>query len=164
MKPTGSKLTLRHDKEELTMATNESKWELNELCDPLDWDLGATSDSPDSLRRDNGSLHQKVRGVGRYHLDERQYIKPGRTSGMPNPSSNKDASASVMHDVFGRDHLDDGQVRPDYTSEMKYNANQPDKRGPGASVARARRSSAHEYLDPNDEGSWYGAPDGKRQE
>src|SRR6516162_10298709 len=114
----------------------------------LDWDLGCTSDGyGGSLKRDDGSLHQKVRGVGPLHIDEREYIKPRRTSGMPNPGSNKETSAAVMHDVFGVSHLDDGQVRPTYPNEAGYHPEQPDKRGPGASVSRARRSSAHEYLD-----------------
>jgi hypothetical protein len=142
------------------MARNEDKQGYE--CEPFDWDIGAVSDGfGGSLRTDNGAVNQKVGGIASDHAVSRRYQKPGAGFDNP-PGAGRDATDRVTAAVFGRDHVDTGQVKPAYGKEMGYNPGQPDERGPGSSVARAKRSSAHEYYGDGED-HWYGAPNSRQE-
>src|SRR5262249_54289501 len=124
---------------------------------------GSTSDHPDDLVGDEGGADWNralIKGaIDGGHIDEAQYQKAGK--GFENPR-NGGGVAEVPGAMVGRDHLDAPWEGIEWPKAVK---NQPgdEKNDPRASYARAKKSCAVECYDGDDEQSWYGSPDGKRQ-
>jgi hypothetical protein len=114
------------------------------------YDFGATSENPEGLRRDDGGLWNGA--VDEDHIDCRPLTRPQRGSGFSN--SERDYGPRDMSTAA---HVDGSHTRPAYPSGAGYTP-QPDRRGPGASVARAKAGSDSEWW-PDE---WYGYP-AKRQ-
>jgi hypothetical protein len=120
------------------------------------FDFGTTSDNPVPLRPDDGGLRQ-TGSVRADHAVDREHNVPRRGTGFDNPPDARDFGPPDQ--IYGRDHIDARRaVDPKYPAGAGYTP-QPDRRGPGASVGRARAGSASEYW--SDE--WYGTPE-RRQE
>jgi hypothetical protein len=110
--------------------------------------FGTTSDNPHPLTRDDGGTRQ-TGSVRADHAIDSEHSRP-HSKGFNNPET--DYGPSDLADV---DHID--RSMPQYPRGAGYTP-QPDRRGPGASVARAKAGSDSEWWPD----TWYGYPS-KRQ-
>jgi hypothetical protein len=115
--------------------------------------FGTTSENPVPLRRDDGGLRHNTGSIRNDHAIAREYNRPQRGSGFTNPEP--DYGPRGMGRV---DHINNPErTGPAYPHGAGY-TKQADRRGPGASNARALRDSASETWMQE----WYGYPS-KRQ-
>jgi hypothetical protein len=115
--------------------------------------FGTTSEQRTPLTVDDGG-GRDIGAVGPTHAVDREHNTYRRSSGMSMPSD-RDFGPRGMGAV---DHINNpNRTGPAWNRGSGYTA-QPDKRGPRASDARVRASSADEWW----KSSWYGHPS-KRQ-
>jgi hypothetical protein len=114
------------------------------------WDFGTTSETRTPLTRDDGGVRQ-AGSVRADHAVARQYNDP-HSKGFRNPE--KDYGP---RDMGTAGHIDGSHTRPQYPQGAGY-TKQADKRGPGASNARAMRTSDSETFMQE----WYGYPARRR--
>jgi hypothetical protein len=110
--------------------------------------IATTSDNSTPLTLDDGGTRERG-PIDRNQIDDRRFQRAGR--GFEN------AERDYGKADVGARHIDGNITRPAYPPETRIKK-QPDKRGPGASVARARRITSDEWWPAH----WYSDPP-KRQ-
>jgi hypothetical protein len=117
------------------------------------WDFGSTSDSPDSLSRDEGGVHGNFGSISSDHAISREHTGYRRGSGFSQPS---DKDFGPPDAWAGRDHLENSRgQKPKFPIAQKEGSDGSVTERPlNASTARVKRTSADEYFAD----SWEGYP------